>query len=91
MSDPDAVWKEMARKMKIGDRVVRGKDWTYGDEDRNGPGTISEIFSDKSLKVRWDWEGCQETGKMHLCAIVAPLCSIHRMRHVKFHIAYFLE
>ena len=60
MSDPDAIWKEMAQKMKPGDRVVRGKDWKDCDRDGNGPGTIMTIYSDNSLSVRWD-----KSGKVH--------------------------
>ena len=61
MSDPDAIWKEMAQKMKPGDRVVPGKDWmaSYGDQDGHGPGTITNIYFDNSLRVRWDKSGTE--------------------------------
>ena len=42
----DGIWREMAQYMKIGDRVVRGKNWIYDDHDGNGPGTITQVFTD---------------------------------------------
>ena len=48
----------MAQYMKIGDRVVRGKNWIYDDDhDGNGPGTITKVFADDSLLVKWDKNG----------------------------------
>ena len=48
----------MAKMMKPGVRVVRGKDWSplHKDEDRNGPGTvIKELSSSKEWwEVKWD-------------------------------------
>ena len=51
-------WREMAQYMKIGDRVVRGNNWIYNDDhDGNGPGTITKVFADDSLLVKWDKNG----------------------------------
>ena len=52
----DAIWREMAQYMKIGVKVVRGKNWIYDDHDGNGPGTITQVFTD-SLLVKWDKNG----------------------------------
>ena len=35
--------EEMAKLMKPGVRVVRGKDWKYGNDDGNGPGLVVEF------------------------------------------------
>ena len=53
------TYEEMAKIMRPGLRVIRGKDWNQardGDEDGNGPGTVlSEDANTKNLwKVRWD-------------------------------------
>ena len=45
----------MTQYMKIGDRVVRGKNWIWTDDhDGNGPGTVTNVFADGSLLVKWD-------------------------------------
>ncbi|XP_062568331.1 uncharacterized protein LOC134230510 [Saccostrea cucullata] len=44
-------------KIKEGQRVVRGIDWSYGDQDgREGNiGTVIEVFKDaKQVRVQWD-------------------------------------
>ena len=41
-----ATNEEMAKLMKPGVRVVRGKDWKWGIEDRDGPGTVVENNGD---------------------------------------------
>ncbi|XP_052278672.1 uncharacterized protein LOC127877082 isoform X2 [Dreissena polymorpha] len=39
----------------IGTRVVRGLDWTYVDQDKNGPGTIvGHAANDAVVWVHWD-------------------------------------
>ena len=54
----NAIWREMTEYMKIGDRVVRGKDWIWTDDhDGSGPGTITCVFVDGSLNVKWDKNG----------------------------------
>ena len=42
--------------IKVGSRVVRGKDWkdTYGDQDSRGIGTVKNVFTDGSALVLWD-------------------------------------
>ena len=44
-----------AKMMRIGDRVVRGKDWIDGNRDGNGQGTIVQIEIDLCY-VKWDHE-----------------------------------
>ena len=50
----------MEQKFEIGDRVVRGPDWAWGDQDGGGEGTVVEApYSvDESgtvwVGVRWD-------------------------------------
>ena len=60
----DAILKEMSEKMKPGDRVVRGKDWMASYRDQDGPGTILEVFYDKSLYVKWDKSGSKSGYRM---------------------------
>ena len=46
--------------VKVGLRVVRGKDWDSGDEDGNGKGTVIEKCSgcvEGVWKVQWDVNG----------------------------------
>lgn len=39
---------------KIGDKVVRGKDWEWGDQDRNSEyGTVTKIKEDNWCSVEW--------------------------------------
>ena len=46
-----------AKMMKIGNRVVRGKDWMGGNGDGNGEGTIMQINSRYDwCRVKWDHE-----------------------------------
>ena len=50
----------MAKMMRRGIRVARGKDWYRGDVDKNGPGTV---IGNKDLnpgwwQVRWDLDIC---------------------------------
>jgi hypothetical protein len=41
--------------LKVGDRVRRGADWKWSDQDRNGVGTVSEALdSDGWIGVNWD-------------------------------------
>jgi len=37
----------------VGDRVVRGPDWSWGDQDGGGPGTVT-LAEDGWSIVRWD-------------------------------------
>jgi hypothetical protein len=47
-------------KFKIGDRVVRGPDWKWDEQDGNGPGTVvprsvpSLVDGYEWVSVRWD-------------------------------------
>ena len=61
-------------EFKPGDRVVRGPDWEWGDQDGDGPGTVvprddGTDFSDYGegyvwVDVRWDHGGrnCYRVG-----------------------------
>jgi hypothetical protein len=41
--------------LAAGDRVQRGQDWKWGDQDENGPGTVVEtVDSDGWVTVEWD-------------------------------------
>lgn len=48
----------------IGARVVRGRDWRWADQDKNGKGTITKVEMIGWVTVRWDHEGT--TGDGHL-------------------------
>ena len=43
--------------VKVGLRVVRGKDWNIVDQDGNGKGTVIEKDSERWWKVQWDLNG----------------------------------
>ena len=51
--------EEMARRMRPGLRVIRGKNWIFGEIDGNGPGTV--IREHPKFKhwwqVKWDRTG----------------------------------
>jgi hypothetical protein len=51
----------MSRPVKsvdIGARVVRGKDWEWGDQDGGGPGTVIAPGARKGwARVQWDSGG----------------------------------
>ena len=47
---------ELAAFIKVGSRVVRGKDWCYGNID-GGPGsqgTVTKLNKDTTVRIRWD-------------------------------------
>ena len=48
--------EEMAKMMKPGVRVVRGKDWDMGNQVGNGPGTVLQRISGTAFwwEVLWD-------------------------------------
>ena len=53
---------ELASLIKVGTRVVRGRDWNYVNSDGGpgGQGTVTAIDGDsrdKTLTIRWDTEG----------------------------------
>ena len=58
-----SVEEEMLKSIKQGDRVVRGRDWKYNDQDGNGPGTVTDRFDLEmkidgyELEVEWDNNG----------------------------------
>jgi hypothetical protein len=44
-----------AEPLSVGDRVLRGQDWKWGDQDENGVGTVVEtVDSDGRVTVEWD-------------------------------------
>ncbi|XP_068720941.1 E3 ubiquitin-protein ligase HERC2-like [Montipora capricornis] len=48
---------EMAKRMKIGTRVVRGPDWKWGDQDGPPPSegrVIGELGEDEWVRIQWD-------------------------------------
>ena len=53
---------ELAAMIKVGSRVVRGKDWCWGDSDGGGVGTVISVplhFSNDRVVVKWDNTGLQ--------------------------------
>ena len=51
----NSIEEEMKKLMKPGVRVVRGRDWQWGDQDGYGPGTVmSKSTFDHWFKVKWD-------------------------------------
>ncbi|XP_076463851.1 uncharacterized protein LOC143296000 [Babylonia areolata] len=70
---------EQANLLKVGDRVMRGKDWDYSHQDGDppGPGTVTEIRkSGKKVNVLWDcghqnWYrmGAFDKYDLQLCAV----------------------
>ena len=44
----------MAKMMKPGFRVVRGKDWEYAAQDGNGRGTVLQEYFGDCWSVKWD-------------------------------------
>ncbi|XP_076101476.1 uncharacterized protein LOC143071195 [Mytilus galloprovincialis] len=40
--------------LKLGDRVRRGPDWSFGDQDRNLPGTVVGLNEGGTIWVEWD-------------------------------------
>ncbi|XP_071166214.1 uncharacterized protein [Mytilus edulis] len=40
--------------LKLGDRVRRGPDWSFGDQDRNLPGTVVGLNEGGIIWVEWD-------------------------------------
>nr|KAG5708190.1 hypothetical protein BaRGS_021124 [Batillaria attramentaria] len=51
---------ELAKILKSGDRVKRGKDWRYGNHDGTppGPGTVELVYAKGLVRVRWDVGSC---------------------------------
>ncbi|XP_071166441.1 uncharacterized protein [Mytilus edulis] len=43
-----------ASTLQLGDRVRRGPDWSFGDQDRNLPGTVIGQDEDGIVWVEWD-------------------------------------
>ena len=45
-------------QLRIGDRVRRGRDWRWGDQDNNGGiGTVVDVEDRGIARVRWDHDG----------------------------------
>ncbi|XP_052100426.1 uncharacterized protein LOC127734540 isoform X1 [Mytilus californianus] len=40
--------------LQLGDRVRRGPDWSFGDQDRNLPGTVVGLNGGGTIWVEWD-------------------------------------
>ena len=57
-SDPAPTYgPELADMIKVGSRVVRGKDWKWEDQDGNAEGTVivSTIYEETDwVRVKWD-------------------------------------
>ena len=48
---------EIAKRLQVGTRVVRGKDWKWGDQDNNSVGTVVSLApSDKKYDVHVKWD-----------------------------------
>ena len=45
---------EIAKRLKVGTRVVRGKDWKYGNHDGGGVGTMKGFLLFGRVCVKWD-------------------------------------
>ncbi|KAK7873376.1 hypothetical protein R5R35_000179 [Gryllus longicercus] len=63
---PDYTGPELTALMKIGTRVVRGKDWQWTDQDGNPPGkgtVVKEVNEAGWVEVQWD-HGTQESYRM---------------------------
>ena len=47
---------ELAALIKVGSRVVRGRDWAYGNQDGGpgGQGTVTLLNQDQTVNIRWD-------------------------------------
>eukprot|EP01029_Cantina_marsupialis_P011401 TRINITY_DN2541_c0_g1_i1.p1 TRINITY_DN2541_c0_g1~~TRINITY_DN2541_c0_g1_i1.p1 ORF type:complete len:381 (+),score=98.95 TRINITY_DN2541_c0_g1_i1:242-1384(+) len=47
---------EEVKYIPVGTRVMRGRDWSYGNEDGNGPGTVTgtRYHCHGAFNVRWD-------------------------------------
>ena len=44
---------EVTALIKVGSRVVRGRDWKFGNRDGGGEGTVTQVY-DLLAKVCWD-------------------------------------
>jgi hypothetical protein len=54
-------------KFSVGDRVRRGPDWKWDNQDSNGPGTVvEELDSDGWIAVKWD-EGSRNKYRIVFC------------------------
>ena len=53
-------------EFKVGDRVVRGPDWEWGDQDGHGPGTVVPRrgvgMESGSVWVSVDWDNGHRNG-----------------------------
>jgi hypothetical protein len=49
---------EIFPPMKVGDTVQRGLDWKWGEQDKNGNGTVTSTLDDEGwIHVRWNSGG----------------------------------
>ena len=53
---PDYYGDGFGNKIKVGSRVIRGRNWHahHGDYDGRGEGTVLQLYQLGSVKVRWD-------------------------------------
>ncbi|XP_022332693.2 uncharacterized protein LOC111130205 [Crassostrea virginica] len=53
--EDDVCQERDPRMPPLGARVNRGRDWKWGDQDKNGPGTVvGHLRQDGWLNVQWD-------------------------------------
>ncbi|XP_066290704.1 uncharacterized protein [Branchiostoma lanceolatum] len=53
-ADDDSDDEEQDNMPPLGSRVQRGRDWKWGNQDRQGTGTVVQHKSDGNLVVEWD-------------------------------------
>lgn len=46
--------RSAATRIAIGDRVRRGPDWEYGDQDEGGLGTVVAMLGRQAVQVQWE-------------------------------------
>ena len=52
-------------EFKVGDRVVRGPDWEWGDQDGGGPGTVTNCGTVRIASCDWAtvlWDSGNKNG-----------------------------
>ena len=80
--------EEMARMMRPGLRVIRGKDWICGEIDGNGPGTVIREHPKYKhwWQVKWDRTGKTEYHPMGTTAF-EPNKKKYRLKIINFSMA----
>ena len=41
--------------IKVGSRVVRGRDWRHDNQDRGGKGTVTRVNDNGTVTIKWDY------------------------------------